>query len=167
MGGKKTSQGLTQGITQDQLDAVGNGTNGATKKGDGSGAPLRLLTRDDILGVTDLRYENVPVPEWGGSVRVRGLRASERDEYEASMVQQRGKDVSVNIKNIRAGLVARVCVNEKGERLFTEGDIALLGQKSAAALERVYEVAARLSTIDQTAVEAMAGNSASGRSAES
>jgi hypothetical protein len=55
----------------------------------------------------------------------------------------------------------------EGRTLFTEGDIALLGQKSAAALERVYEVAARLSTIDQSAVEAMAGNSASGRSGES
>jgi hypothetical protein len=152
MGGKRG-----QGLTQDQPNNLGPSPSA------NGGDPLRLLSREDILGVTDMRYENVHVPEWGGAVRVRGLRAAERDEYEASMVQQRGKDVNVNIKNIRARLVTLTCVNDKGERLFTEADVALLGQKSAAALERVYEVAARLSTIDESAVEALAGNSASDR----
>lgn len=145
-------------LTQDQLDAIGKSDGGKERE------PLRLLGRDDILGVTDLRFENVSVPEWGGSVRVRGLRAVERDEYESSMVKQRGKDVEVNTVNVRAGLVARTICDQNGNRLFSDGDISLLGQKSAAALERVYEVAARLSTIDNSAVEAMVGNSAGDRS---
>lgn len=146
----------TEGLSQDQLDALGT-----------KGPAPQLLTRADILGVTDLKFEIVPVPEWGGNVRVRGLRAVERDEYEASMVKQRGKNVDVNIVNIRAGLVARTICDMQGNRVFSDGDIALLGQKSAAALERVFEVASRLSTIDESALETLVGNSASGRSGAS
>lgn len=125
---------------------------------------IRLLTKEDILGVTDISYEIVPVPEWHGSVRIRGLRGAERDEYEMSMVQQRGKDVKVNMVNIRAGLVARVICDQNGNRLFTDADIGLLGQKSAIALERVYERAAVLSALTDESVQVLAKNSASDRS---
>jgi hypothetical protein len=44
------------------------------------------------------------------------------------------------------------------------GDINTLGQKSAAALDRVYEVAARLSKISKEDVDELAKNSGKGRS---
>lgn len=126
--------------------------------------PLRLLGRDDILGVTDTAFEVVPVPEWGGSVRVRSLKGVERDEYEATMVRQRGKNTELNMSNVRAGLCARAICDANGTRVFSDGDISLLGQKSAAALDRVYAVASRLSKINDEDIEELAGNSASGRS---
>jgi hypothetical protein len=127
-------------------------------------APLRLLSKADIMGVSDLKFETLHVPEWGGSVRVRTLRSAERDEYEQSMVRQKGKDVTVNMQNIRAGLVARALCDENGDRLFSDAEIALLGQKSAAALERVFDVAARLSSVTPDAIEVLGKNSASDRS---
>jgi hypothetical protein len=42
------------------------------------------LTRDAILQAPDLQGEDVAVPEWGGTVRVRGLSGAQRDAYEAS-----------------------------------------------------------------------------------
>lgn len=123
-----------------------------------------FLSRDTILGFNDTVIEVVPVPEWGGKVRVRSLRAAERDEYEASMVKTRGKNYEINYQNVRAGLCARSICDATGNRLFSDGDIALLGQKSAAALDRVYSKAAQLSKISDADVEELAKNSESDRS---
>ena len=38
-----------------------------------------MLDRNAILGADDLGREVVDVPEWAGSVQVRGLTAAERD----------------------------------------------------------------------------------------
>lgn len=117
-----------------------------------------LLSKDDILKAEDLEREEVEVPEWHGSVLVRALTGTERDAYEASMVSQRGKDVVRNMANIRAKLVARCCITEDGERMFTDQDANALGRKSAAALDRVFEVAARLSRLNEDDIEELAGN---------
>ena len=50
----------------------------------------KFLTRNEILAVDDLQTQKVDVPEWGGSVYVRGLTGSERDALEASIVKQVG-----------------------------------------------------------------------------
>lgn len=105
----------------------------------------KFLSREDILAIDDLPYEDVEVPEWGGVVRVRALTGAERDAYEASIVRRKGNKTELNPENMRAKLVALCVVDEQGNRLFTDKDIELLGRKSAAALDRVFEVAQRLS----------------------
>lgn len=106
---------------------------------------MALLSRDQILDAVDLKTEEVQVPEWGGSVLVRGLNGTERDAYENGLIRMEGQSAKSNLLNMRAKLVALCLVDEKGGRLFADTDIRALGRKSAAALERVYEVAARLS----------------------
>lgn len=117
-----------------------------------------LLTRDAILAADDLSFEDVPVPEWGGTVRVRTLSGTERDAFEASIVEQRGKKSSVDMRNIRAKLAARTIVDEDGKRLFSERDVELLGAKSASALQRVFEVAQRLNGLSDGDVEELVKN---------
>ncbi len=104
------------------------------------------LTKNEILEADDLGREKVEVPEWGGHLWVRALSGDEREGFEASMmvVNKKG-DRELRIKNMRSGLVARAACTTKGTRVFAESDIPALSQKSAAALERVYVVAARLS----------------------
>jgi len=118
----------------------------------------KCLTRDDILNAQDLPTEDVSVPEWGGTVRVRGLTGAERDVFEASIVEQRGKKARVNMKNMRATLVALTLVDEDGKRLISETDVEALGQKSGVALDRVVRVALRLSGLSPGDVEELAGN---------
>ena len=119
-----------------------------------------LLNRDMILKAAALKTEEVPVPEWGGSVLVRELRGRERDEFEASLTVQRGTELVSDSANMRAKLAARTIVGEDGEPLFTQQDVAALGELSAAALERVIVVASRLSGLGPAAVEGAAKNSA-------
>lgn len=104
---------------------------------------MELLTRDAILAAPDLRAVDVEVPEWGGMVRVRMLTAAERDRFELSFVGT-AADAQVNV---RARLVALTLCDQQGVRLFSEADITVLGQKSGAALDRVFEAASRLNAI--------------------
>lgn len=118
---------------------------------------MSLLTKEAILAAEDRQTEDVAVPEWGGTVRVRGLSGTERDAYEAGIVLiSRSGQRSVNLKNLRGRLVALACIDEEGNRLFTDEDAIALGDRSAAALERLFDVARRLSGLSDSDVEEMA-----------
>ena len=127
----------------------------------------KFLTRDQILAAQDITTEEVDVPEWGGAVRVRGMSGRERDAFEASVVEQptgnrsqrrnAGRQrASTNMDNLRARLGAWSIVDGNGERLFTDEDVLALGTKSAAGLDRVFEVAMRLSGISETDADELA-----------
>lgn len=117
---------------------------------------MAILNRDAILSAQDIKRELVSVPEWGGDVYVRALTGAERDSFEASVVEQRGKKQIFHTQDIRAKLVARAVVDESGNRIFTDTDVKALTQKSASALQRLFEVAQRLSGITEDAVDEMA-----------
>ena len=102
---------------------------------------MALLNKAAILGQTALKTEDVSVPEWGGDVRVRELTGAERDALEMSVA---GGD-KTNLQNMRARMVAMACVDEDGNRLFSDADAVKLGKLSAAALDRVFWTAMRLS----------------------
>jgi len=117
---------------------------------------MALLNKSQILEVQDIEIEQVDVPEWAGHVFVKGMTGLERDTFEASIVQQRGKDARVNMVNIRAKLAAQTICDEDGVRLFTDKDVHELGKKSANALQRVFDVAQRLSGITGDDIEELA-----------
>lgn len=118
-----------------------------------------LLSRDAILSASDIKTEDVHVPEWGGTVRVKGLTAAQRDVFESQALDMRGKSVSVNMAGIRALLASMAIVDEGGNPLFSKKDVAALGDKSGAALDRVFEAVTRLSGIGDNDVAELAGNS--------
>jgi len=121
----------------------------------------KLLTKDEILAADDRNTEVVDVPEWGGAVTVRALSGTERDRYEGSMVRYRRTEKgtveieAVETENVRARLVSMSVVGEDGARLFGDADVLALGDKSAAALERVFTAAQRLSNLSQRDVEVL------------
>jgi hypothetical protein len=127
---------------------------------------MTRLTREAILKADDLPTEVVTVSEWGGEVLVRGLNGTQRDEFEASTITMRGpmgKQQAVpDTANIRAKLVARCIIDEDGEPMFTQSDVHALGQKSSAALDRIFEVASRLSGISKDDLEELGKDSPNG-----
>lgn len=125
---------------------------------------MGYLSRETIFGLDDRQYEDVTVPEWGGTVRVVGLTGIERDRMEASVV---GNGKKMNLTNFRARLCALSIVDDQGERVFADADIGALGKKSAAALDRVFSVAQRLSGLSDEDVEDLAGESEPGLSENS
>lgn len=128
---------------------------------------MPFLTRDQILGADDLSYRVVPVPAWGGDVRIRTLTGAERDQFEASIVQRNGRNIATNMRNIRAKLVALCIVDENGERIFSDKDVEALGKKSAQALDLVFGEAQKLNGLRDEDVEELAENFVDGRSEDS
>lgn len=125
------------------------------------------LDRSAIFAIPDLQTEDVYIPEWGAYVRVRGLTARERDEWEDSCLTQKGKNTTINVRNLRTKLVVRTVVDADGKRVFSNGDAEALGEKSGAAVDRIYEVATRLSGVSERDAEELAGNSGTGQDAGS
>lgn len=123
---------------------------------------MALLNRDQILAANDRPTEEVEVPEWGGSVIVMGLNGRGRDEFFASLYRQRGKQQYMDNENATAKLCARCIIDpDTREPLFTQQDVHALGEKSGAALDRVYQAAQRLSGLSDEDFEELGKDSGS------
>ena len=120
---------------------------------------VKILKRDDIRTANDLKRELVEIPEWGGSVYVRAMTAFERERFEESLIQGKGKKARMRLVYARARLATIVCEDEDGNPLFGENDIAWLAKKSAKALDRIFDVAGRLSGLNEEDVEDLVKNS--------
>jgi hypothetical protein len=121
---------------------------------------MAILSRDQILAVDDLPRETVEVKEWGGELIVRTMTGAERDAFELSLLKQgKGKKQEVNRENFRARLVAATAVDESGDPIFQAADVTELGKKSSLALQRVFNVSARLNGFTDADIEELAKNS--------
>ena len=123
------------------------------------------LNRDAILGAVDVQTEKVFVKEWGDDVIVRGLTGDELDNFQGSVRQFRptfdgkGMEPVLVQDGMRAKLLVKCLVDEAGERLFTDQDAAALGAKSGTVIDRLYDVAARLSGLSEEEKAELEGNS--------
>lgn len=120
---------------------------------------MAILTKEQIVAVNDITTETVSVPEWGGYVLVKVMSGTERDAFESSIFEQKGKDIQRNLGNLRAKLVSKCLVDEKGNRLFSDKEIEIIGKKSAKVLDRIYEVCVKLNGIGPKDVEELTKNS--------
>ena len=118
-----------------------------------------LLSRDQILQAQDLRSEEVSVPEWGGVIRVRELAAGERERIAGLVTAHDGRSREI--------MVALTAIDGDGNQLFSLDDIEELAKKGEAAIQRVAEVASRLSGIGKAAEAQAEKNSDPSRSDDS
>ena len=125
---------------------------------------MTLLTKTSILSAADLKHEDVEVPQWGGSVRVRTMTGQERDEFRAAISTEEG---SVPVGKFNAALLVATLVDESGARLFAADDMAILQAKSAASLDGPASVAIRLNGLGGKAIEQAVKNSEADQSADS
>ncbi len=104
------------------------------------------VLRDKIMQAKDRAAERVTIPEWDNlEVYVRPMSARDRDLWEGSELELRkANDDEVLVENMRARLVVRMAVDAEGTLVFSPEDAEALGEKSAAAVSRIYDVATRL-----------------------
>ena len=119
---------------------------------------MTLLTRAAILAISDLRTQDVDVPDWGGTVRIRTLTAGERDDFDASLSTGTGATRTLDLHNIRARLLALCIIDDAGNPIFTHDDVLALGGKSSAAVGVVFDAAQKLNGMLPAAVEVAAKN---------
>lgn len=118
-----------------------------------------MLRADDLLRPF-LPRERVEVPELGGHVWIRAMTGRERDEWEIELIPlQRGGDRRAVLRNMRARLVARTACDAEGAPLFSPAQAEDLGAQNALVLDRLYDVAERLSGLRAADEREAAGNS--------
>lgn len=128
------------------------------------------LSAEQILDAQDLTIEDVPVPEWGGTVRVKGMSGTERDRFEAGFVGNNMKPLPPDkaLEHFRARVAAACLVDGDGKKMFRSvGEVKRLSDKSAEALQRVVDVANRLSGLTDEDVEELLGGSEPGQEGSS
>lgn len=111
---------------------------------------MAILTKDQILAAPDLKREIVAVPEWGGEVILQELSGLQLETYLDGVNQGAG--------GIFSKFLAATLVDEAGDPLFTQDEIAQLQKKNARVIKRLFEAGQRLNGLDKT-LEDVAGNS--------
>lgn len=123
---------------------------------------MTILSKDAILGANDIKTEVVPVPEWGGSVRVSVMSGLARDAF---MTMQEGKASGHSV--FQAHLLAATLVADDGSLIFTEADIDALRAKSRVVLDKLVDVALRINGMTVAAIEDAEKNSDAAQSGDS
>ena len=122
-----------------------------------------LATKEMILGITDLKSQDVFVEEWNATVRVREMTGTERGIFEASVSKVTTQGGSTNVEfdahQLRVRLCALCMVDDNGQRLFSDHEVEKLGAKSARALQTIFDVASKLSGISDDSEEEALGES--------
>jgi hypothetical protein len=121
-----------------------------------------MSLRDKILSIqNDTPSEIVEIPEWGGiKILVKGFTLGAKDDFLASILDKTTNQPDVKAFNVGI-LVGTAYDPESDARLFTEEDIPVLKQKSAAAIDRLIQVGQRLSGLTEEAVDVAAKKSSS------
>lgn len=118
---------------------------------------MTLLTKDQILGADDRSTKEIDVPEWGGSVLCSSMSAAERDAFEASMLDNKGKSDKSKLQNFRARFVAACLVDAEGNRLFSDKDVIALGRKSSSPISRLFDICRELNGMTEKDVAEIEG----------
>ena len=126
-----------------------------------------LVDAAAILALDDLKSEWVAVPEWGFRAMVWALTGDERDSFEEIFLKRKQQATQLakaqgkkhtqaeSVRGFRAMLVAQSVRNPSNtkQRVFSDDQVTALGGKNAAALQRIFEVAARLSGLGNDDVD--------------
>jgi len=112
------------------------------------------LSREDLLQIGKvLKLEKVEIAAGKAPVFVREMTGTERDAFEASIVTMRGKNADVNMKDARAKLLVKTLANEKGDRMFKDGEEQVVGAMGAALVDRLFTVAQRINGLSDKDVK--------------
>ena len=127
---------------------------------------MGLLTKEQILAADRKRTVDVTVKEWGGTVPLQELSASDRDmwENESFLMSSDGSGAKFNPKHARARLVVRCIVDGQGRRMFSDDEVASIGSLSASTMQKLVNAARKLNAISDEDIKELEGNSGGGPS---
>ena len=119
-----------------------------------------VISREQFLQPVKAKPLDVAMPEFGEGcvVPVWPLSAKEWTQFQS---EQQGKDGKPNAKAkvVRERLVVRCCRDDYGVPLFTNDDIAAIGEQNCGIVERLVNAALQVSGITSQDVEDLAKNS--------
>lgn len=99
---------------------------------------------------SERKREEVEVPEWDCTVTVQSLSALERERILGQMTSyDEDGEREIKLEHSSARLVVMSVIDpDTGARVFTDKDINALSNSDGGPIERITEVARRLSRLD-------------------
>lgn len=119
-----------------------------------------VATRELFFQKRERARKLIDAPELGAGVKVliQQPSALERGQLETSLRDSKGGTKLQRLAQIRERVAVLCCINEDGTKLFSEGDVQLLGQLPASLLERIVREYQEMSLTDDADLETLAGN---------
>lgn len=114
---------------------------------------MALLSFEQIAAVEDVEEEIVPVPEWGGEVKVRGLTRREVKDITRLSTKTKGRNTSIDSSIFEKGIVFFGLVHPQ----IDENQYEVLLNKNAGGLQKVVDAIMRLSKMTDDEEEAENG----------
>lgn len=102
------------------------------------------LTKEHIIAFDDLPRIELDIPEWGGTVTVRALMASEAVDFAGRMDAVR-KDDRKSLVSAYCSAIINAAIDDDGNALFDAKDGKALERKNFKALERIVEATLKIS----------------------
>lgn len=112
-----------------------------------------LLSKEEILKVADLSFEEVEVPEWKGSILLWQMTAADRGDLSAYMVDEKGKPKPNTMQGWQVRYLSLCIKDSNGAKLFTESDLQDLQGKSGKVIERLFGEAQRINGTSENALD--------------
>lgn len=116
--------------------------------GKGKGLPS-VGSLDEVLGLDDIRYEWVDVPEWGRRVRLVSLDGLARNRIAMAVrehARKLGSETEAELY-FQARIIVESMVNEAGEHIGDQSQAPALMHKNGGALTRLFLACSRLSGV--------------------
>lgn len=114
----------------------------------------KILTADEIIAADDDNYNVVEVPEWGGSIRIRGLTAGEAINFQQQISNSKAKN------EVLVRMVAMVAVDEEGNRIFKgKEQLEALKKKNIRPFLRIQDAFLEMNGLgDEKDIDEVEGN---------
>lgn len=105
----------------------------------------KILSVDEILAAPDLEEKTVPVPEWGGSVKVKGFTKAKQQELR--------KQATVGGELDEQRLEMLMFVHGVSEPQFSLDQVEQLRDKAAGPIDRILKEILEVSGMNPEAVK--------------
>lgn len=113
--------------------------------------PMKILTAEEIWAAKDIEERIVPVPQWGGAVRIRTLSQKQSAELrrKATRINPVTKQSEMDNEALEQMLFIEGCIEPK----FSITDYGRLSEKSMAAVTTVLKAIMDASGFSSEAVQ--------------
>jgi len=113
--------------------------------------------KEKILKAKDIKSEKVKVDEWGVTIEIKGMSGSQRAKLIANAIDKNG---NVNLERIYPELLISALIDpETGKQIFATNDQSVLLGKSGEVIERLAQLAIKLSGLGPEAEKEAEKNS--------
>jgi len=126
------------------------------------------MTREEILNSRNFGVKEIETTI--GKVFIRKWSGKDRAKFLQASISVNGENIDVEydriFDNMSLVVVLSLC-NETGERMFTDGELELIGELDADAIQEIYQESLKLNSLAPKSVEEAAKNSKPVRSEDS